>query len=117
MKNNVHAATLIIAVLSLLLGLSIGQNHRQYLRIQQLQSWAEPDYSETLDSDFEPMEFRMEWHGKCSELNALQQELEARRAELRAAREHLRAERENQLRELHRQIDRMREMQQHMLAR
>lgn len=115
MKNNVHSAVWIIAALSLFLGLSLGQNHRQYLEIQSLESSLNSGFAEgfKFDFDFEPMEFRMNLNEKCLEIHALQTELRARRDELRAAREHLRAERERELQELHYHIDRIRSMRQH----
>lgn len=115
MKNNVQSAVWIIAALSLFLGLSLGQNHRQYMKIQNLESSLNSDFAEgfNFDFDFEPVEIRIDMNEKCVEIHALQAELEAHRAELRAAREHLRAERERELRELHYQIDRIRNMRQH----
>ncbi len=113
MKNNVHSAVWIIAALSLFLGLSLGQNHRQYLEIQSLESSFNSGFAEDFNLEFEPMEFRINLNEKCREIHDLQAELRARRDELRAAREHLRAERERELRELHYHIDRIRSMRQH----
>ena len=116
MKNNLRAATLIIASLSLLLGLSIGQIHRQYLEIKDLQSQIEPgfedeDFNFDFDYDFEfdvePAEeywyrssedgiYRFEIKNKCDEWRT-------KRDELHALQEHWQAEQLRMMRELRRQ--------------
>ncbi len=91
MKNNLQAALLVIALLSFLLGLSIGQNHQQHLQLQRLQNAP----LQRLPTFIFPNDCRI---AACGEdYNAL-----------RTAREELLAERDRLLNELHREIDRLR---------
>jgi hypothetical protein len=102
MKNNLKTALILITTLSLLLGLSLGQIHRQYRQIQVLQQQSQA-------FDLEPIYIEIpEWRQNCR--NAIDQELEASRAEIEAAKEMMRMEREAQLRELREQVERVREM-------
>ncbi|MDX1943249.1 MAG: hypothetical protein SFU99_21975 [Saprospiraceae bacterium] len=116
MKNNLRAATWIIASLSLLLGFSIGQIQRQYWKIQDLQSELEPDFEDEvydfefdydvdIDVDVEPA-IEEHWHQSGEngiirfEMRNKCDELRAKRDELHALREHWQAAREAQLHQL-----------------
>ncbi len=94
MQNNLKPAMLVIAVLSLLLGLSIGQNHRQYLHIQHLTAASYDDFVPAI------LPFQQRKHGEQAHWPCHQAAYEA----LQAAKHELYAEREAMLRELHREI-------------
>lgn len=92
--KNVKPAVWIIAALSLLLGLSLGQIDRQYRQIQNLESSF---------GILEPMQIRVEMNHCNRDFNII-------RTEIEVAKEMMRLEREAQLRELHEQIKMVRQM-------
>lgn len=94
MQNNLKPAMLVIAVLSLLLGLSIGQNHRQYLHIQHLTAASYDNFVPTT------LPFQQRKHGEQVHWQCHQTVAET----LQAAKHELYAERDAMLRELHREI-------------
>jgi hypothetical protein len=100
MQNNIKPAVLIIAILSLLLGLSIGQHYRQYRYINALES-------RTLN--FSPVQIHINRNHCSRNFNAVQAEIEARRAEIEAIKAQMRQDRELQLEELREQIEQVRE--------
>lgn len=101
MQNNIKPAVLVIAVLSLLLGLSIGQHYRQYRYIQALES-------RTIE--FSPLQIHLNRNHYSCKFDAIRLEIEARRAEIEAIKDQMRAEREQQLKELHQQIEAVQQM-------
>lgn len=108
MQNSIKPTVLVIIVLSLLLGLSIGQHYRQYRKIQALENGI---------ADFQPMQIHINTN-RCqanfrfiqAEMDANRAEIEARRAEIEAIKAKMLAEREAQLKELHQQIEQVRKM-------
>lgn len=108
MQNNIKPAVLIIAVLSLLLGLSIGQHARQYRQIKSL------EHKLAAPTVIIQSECRL---GKPKALfiqtkaGIIKQEIwEAQRAEIEAIKETMRAEREAQLKELRQEVEHVRQM-------
>lgn len=101
MQNNIKPAMLIIAVLSLLLGLSIGQHYRQYRYIQRL---------EHRNADFSPVKIHINRNHCSRNFDAIEAEMEARSAEIEAIKAQMRMERELQLEELHQQIEQVKQM-------
>lgn len=107
MQNNRKLAVCIIAALGLLLGLSIGQHHRQYRQIKALEQ----------QLDFPILKFQPEHRFNKAKIilietdaaKAKRAQIEAQRAEIEAIKESMRAEREVQLKELHQQIEQVRE--------
>jgi|GEM_PF-1849301 hypothetical protein len=105
MQNHSKPAIVLIAILSLLLGLSIGQHYRQYRQIQDLKNtrfYSAPhlpprhpcsNHQLILINSFEETENR-----------------KAYRAEIEAIKAKMRQEREQQLQELRREIKRVREL-------
>ncbi len=108
MQNNIKPAVLVIVVLSLLLGLSIGQHYRQYRQIKAL---------ENSILHFSPVQVHLNTN-RCNphfrfhqeEMVAKRAEVDAQRAEIEAIKASMRADREAQLKELRQQIERVQEM-------
>lgn len=101
MQNKIKPAVLIIAVLSLLLGLSIGQHYRQYRYIKALES-------RTLN--FSPIQVHINRNHCNRNFRSTRVEIETQRAEIEAIKEQMRMERELQLQELHAQIEKVKQM-------
>ncbi len=101
MQNNIKPAVLIIAVLSLLLGLSIGQHYRQYRHIKALES-------HTLN--FSPIQVHINRNHCNRNLHSTRVAIESQGTEIEAIKEQMRMERELQLKELHEQIEKVKQM-------
>ncbi len=100
MQNNHKPVVLVMMALSLLLGLSLGQNHRQYLRIQQLQASHYDDLvipTCLLPSALSPL----------PDEEAVQADVQAAYEALREAAEQIHADRDELLRELHQEVEKL----------
>ncbi|HMP15040.1 MAG TPA: hypothetical protein PKD70_14270 [Saprospiraceae bacterium] len=100
MQNNHKPVVLIMMALSLLLGLSLGQNHRQHTRIQQLQAYHYDDLAILtcrLPRAQRPLPDEEE----------VQADVQAAYEALRAAAEQIHADRDELLRELHQEVEKL----------
>ncbi len=106
MQNNHKPVVLVMMVLSLLLGLSLGQNHRQYLRIQQLQA------SHYDDDLVVPTCLLPNALSPLPDEEAVQADVQAAYEALREAAEQIHADRDELLRELHQEVEKLQHLYQ-----
>lgn len=109
--SNIKAAVRIIAALSLLLGLSLGQNHLQYSKIKNLEAQRASNLVQEFKFNVEKKPIVGLKYYRCQEKRALQAEARARQAEMRALEKMIRTEQAIQERELRKHVDQLRKLQ------
>jgi hypothetical protein len=96
--KNVEKAVGVIAVLSLLLGLSLGQNHRQHLKLQELEAATETPVAERLHSNHDHLWCNAHEEMINEKLVEARARLEAKRMQLEEQRRRLEESELNRLR-------------------